>query len=188
MPRTLRLFAVVCLAFTGCQSEEQQAELQRAGMRPILKIVPVYAKAGFTPTVEHDAVLKTLEASRALYLEKWDALTPESKASEFDKTFTDYVKVMRERDVKDAGLEFRGAWKRYLEAWDKFLEDMRVTPDGVYKDVEFMEALHAAFGAGGKDANRALSSDAVSAADKLKTALAKVYTAAETVGVNSRAA
>lgn len=188
MPRTFGLLAVTCLALAGCSSEEPPAELQRTGMKPILKITPVYARAGYTPTVEHDAVLKTLDASRTLYAEKWDALKPETKSSEFDKAFTDYVKVLRERDVRDASLEFRGAWKRYLEAWDKFLGELRVTPDGVYKDVEFMEALHAAFGAGGKDANRALSHDAISAAEKLKTALTKVYSAAEAVGVNNRAA
>lgn len=187
MPRSLGLLGLALLSLAGCQPDDAPVgELPRAGMKPILTVNPVYARAGFSATLEQDATLKTLEASRASYLEAWNALTPETSPSEYRAKYAEYVKAMRAIDVKDADLEFRAAWKRYLDAWDKLLAELRATPDGVYKDVEFMEALHAAFGVGGRDANRGLSSDAITAAEKLKDSLKKVYTAAELAGVNGQ--
>ena len=184
MPRLLILFAVT-LAVVGCQrADERPAELPRAGMKPILKIGRCDARLGAPATREQEAILKTLEANRAAYAQRWDALTPETNPSEYHKAFGDYLKAMRELDVKETSLEFRGAWTRYLDGWGKFLGELRATPDGLYKNVEFMEALHAAFGAGGKDAVKGLSTDAISAAEKLKETLGKLHTAAEASGVN----
>ena len=184
MPRRLPILACA-LAVAGCRpAESPVGELPRAGMRPILRVAKPDLRASSSATVERAAVLKTLEAEHEDYTKRWDGLTPEAAPSKYRETYREYLKKMRELDVKETSLEFRGAWNRYLEAWDKFLDELRATPDGLYKDVEFMEALHAAFGAGGKDANRGLSSDAIRAAEKLKETRTKLHSAAEAAGVN----
>ncbi len=179
----LVLTAAVVTSLGGCGSREDTAP-EPTGLRPLLKDRPARKKGDGPATLEQEAILRVLEASREEFKTQCATLAADSQPTQVTKAFGAYLDAADKIDTKPSPLEFKAAWNRHLKAWRAFHAAVGTLPD-MFEDVEFMEMMTALFH-GSQDKAKPLGGDVTAAARKLVASQNQLFTAAEGYGVTDR--
>jgi hypothetical protein len=170
------LFAAL-VPLAGCMKSKAASR----SVQPFLPAKTAKAKEGSPSTPEQDAIIRVLEADRAVVKGGFDKLEVDSQPSAFVKMMAGFDEHYEKTDTAGLPAEFKAARSRYWKAWGRLQETLTKFPDS-FDDVEFMDAMGSLF-RNERAKGRKLGGEVMDVVDLLNQVYVEMYTSAEGYGV-----
>lgn len=167
-------------ALAGCSGSGDDKP-SVAAVKPFVTEKLVRPKSDATPTAEQAAIQTFMEANRAEFNTRFEALTAEATPADVKKAFAGYAEAMAKQEVAGCPLQFRAAFAQHLKDWKALTAALGRLPNA-YEGVEFMDMLQSLFQSG-SDRGKPLGADVVNGVKAVTKSLADLHAAAERAGM-----